>query len=152
MQNYKEEIETKAKAVKTKEDLDNLLNEITVKDHDYDSIVRACWAAMLGAFNYVNRSPIGGITGFQAGFIGWAAIMEFMGIKKDSPVRIVEYDKMLYPQYLEEFDKTISQKTWEYLQKEARKNLEKHKSASPRVIEHWQSVVDGKVPFGYEIR
>jgi len=152
MQTYKEEIETKAKAVKTKEDLDNLLSEITSKDHDYDSIVRACWAAMLGAFNYVNRSSVGGVTGFQAGFIGWSAIMEFMSIKKDSPVRIVQYDNMLYPQYREEFNKTISQETWEYLQKEARKNLEKNTSARPRVIEHWQSVVDGKVPFGYEVR
>lgn len=152
MQGYKEEIETKAKAVKTKEDLDNLLNEITIKDHDYDSIVRACWAAMLGAFNYVNRSPVGGISGFQARFIGCAAIMEFMGIKKDSPVRIVQYDNMLYPQYHEHFDKIISQETWKYLQEEARKNLEENTSANPRVIQHWQSVVNGKVPFGYEIR
>ena len=107
---------------------------------------------MLGAFNYINRSPVGGITGFQAGFIGWAAIMEFMGIKKDSPVRIVKYENMLYPQYRENFDKTISQETWKYLQEEARKNLEENSSANPRVIEHWQSIVDGKVPFGYEVR
>ena len=122
MQSYKEEIETKAKAVKTKEDLDNLLNEITTKDQDCDSIIRGCWAAMLGTFNYINRSPVGGITGFQAGFIGWSAIMEFMGIKKDSPVRIVQYNNMLYPQYHEEFDKTISKTTWKYLQEEAQKN------------------------------
>ena len=33
-----------------------------------------------------------------------------------------------------------------------KENLEKETQAHPHVVEHWQSIVDGKIPFGYIIR
>ena len=61
------------------------------------------------------------------------------------------YDNMLYPQYEEKMDKTIRKSNWDYIQSEAKKNLENTPYAHPNVIKHWQSIVDGIVPFGYRV-
>ena len=66
--------------------------------------------------------------------------------------RILNYDDMLFPQYKDEFDKTISKDTWELLQKEARENLKDLRFASYEVAEHWKSIVRGNVPFGYKVK
>ena len=59
---------------------------------------------------------------------------------------------MLYPQYEYKYEKTIDKITWENLQKAAKKNLEESPDAHPDVIKHWQSIVDGNIPFGYKIK
>jgi hypothetical protein len=42
---------------------------------------------------------------------------------------------------------------WESLQEMAKKKLEeKEEHVPPRVINHWQSIVDGIVPFGYSVK
>ena len=106
---------------------------------------------MKGAFNLFNRGPKGGITGFQAGFIGWQVVEDFMGVKKGAPLRVFDYSDMLYPQYADRYDKVISSKTWSYLKKEAAKNLEEVSNAHPKVISHWRSITEGIVPFGYKV-
>ena len=62
---------------------------------------------------------------------------------------------MLYPGYADHYDKVISEEIWESLQEEAKKKLEQAKKnkefASPNVVEHWRSIVDGKVPFGFRV-
>lgn len=65
-------------------------------------------------------------------------------------------DNMLYPQYENDFcEKIISSYTWEYLQKRAKEFLEETNNgkwmAAAEVRKHWQSIVDGKVPFGYTV-
>lgn len=67
-------------------------------------------------------------------------------------LKIIDYDDMLYPQYYDKFKKTISRETFEELQKEAEENLKNTEYAHPNVVAHWQSIVDGKVPFGYKIK
>lgn len=65
---------------------------------------------------------------------------------------------MLYPQYEYKFTgRTISSDTWAALQKSAKENLEEDEKnenyrAHPRVIAHWKSIADGKVPFGYTVK
>lgn len=146
---YKEMVYDKASKVKNKKELNNLLDEIIEYGHDYGSIVYGCMAAMKAAFNVVERSPNGGITGFQAGCIGWECVHEFMMTKP--PCKLIDYNNMLYPQYQDKFEKTISQTTWDALQKKAGENLNEKRSASDNIVAHWQSVRDGKIPFGFTI-
>lgn len=149
-QQYKEFIYKKASEVKTKEDFNKLFDEILEYDHDYGSIVYGCMAAMKGAFNAVNRDErSGGITGFQAGIIGWQCVAEFMHIKGSA--RILDYDDLLFPQYAHKFEKTISKSIWEETQNKAKENLAKD-FGHPSVRAHWQSIVDGNIPFGFAIK
>lgn len=98
----------------------------------------------------MNNDPHGGITGFQAGAVMWEFVRNWM--HEDGPMKLVKYDNMLYPQYEDNFDKVISKETFSYLQEKAKENLENRNGAASRVIDHWQSIVDGNVPFGYKIK
>lgn len=92
-----------------------------------------------------------GLTHFQASCSMWEFIQNFIHSDNKCGMKLIDYDEMLYPQYEYKFcDKIIPKYTWESLQKQAKENLEAHScNASPRVINHWQSIVNGKVPFGY---
>lgn len=133
----------------TMEELPGFLKDLTEKySHDYGTICHAVTAGAVAAANAVNRSPEGGISGFQAGCIMWEFIKRWGHI--DGPARLVSYKDMLYPQYEDKFDKVITQDTWKYLQEEAKKNLYAN-NAHPNVIQHWKSIVEGNVPFGYRV-
>lgn len=148
---YREHIYKKAEEVKTDADLSVLIKEIKEYEHDYGTIVYGCMAAMIGAFNVVNRGPTGGITGFQAGCLGWEAVKKFMSIS--GPARIIDYENLLYPQYARTFDKTISPETWSYVQEKAKENLAKGpEHAHPNVIAHWKAIEAGKIPFDLTVR
>lgn len=146
---YKEQIYKKADDVKTEADLVKLLRDITQFHHDYGTIVYGSMAAMKAAFNVVNNGPQGGITGFQAGCLGWECVHEFMMIKP--PCKIVDYSNMLYPQYAAKFNRTISKSVWGHLQKEAARLLTESDIASSHCQNHWKSIVAGEVPFGFEV-
>ena len=93
-----------------------------------------------------------GITGFQAEFVMWDFIRGWDFMSNQCGLRIIDYDNMLYPQYKYKFEKTICVDTWEALQKRAKELLmEREDAAHPVVIKHWKSIVDGNVPFGYEV-
>lgn len=68
---------------------------------------------------------------------------------RDEPMRLTKYEEMLYPQCGDSFT-CISPSTWEWLQKEAAQRL-KDEAGAHTVREHWQSIVDGNVPFGYRV-
>jgi hypothetical protein len=94
----------------------------------------------------------GGITGFQAGFI----LSRFMAAENSirGPWQIRRFENMLYPQYEYHFDKTISEGTWQWLQKEASVLMSAKDLgiANSAVMDHWNKIVSGIVPFGYEVR
>ncbi len=131
-------------------------------NHDYGTICHAVTAAAIAAAWTACRDPRqGGITGFQAGAVMW----EFIGHwgSKEGPMRLQCYDQMLYPQHGEQFDRQLSQHTWDYLQKQAQEKLDDLKKPGPdengfprganeNVIAHWQSIVDGEVPFEYTVK
>ena len=142
-----------AKKVETEGELIEFIKVIKSQDHTYDTIVHACYAAMKAAFNVVNKGPQGGISGFQAGFIGWMAVQDFMSFSKDAPLRILDYSNLLFPQYSDKFEKTINQETWDQLQKKAKENLTKNiEHTNGRVLAHWQSIADGNLPFGFQVK
>lgn len=153
-QEYKKYIYGKASKVKTKEDLDNLLKEvINCKELDYGKIVYAICGCMIATCNYINDSEVGGITGSQAGFIGWEMIKEYtITLNNEFGMKIINYGDLLYPQCEYKSDKTISPRTWELLQNKAKKLLKESPHAHPRVIKHWKSIAKGKVPFGYKVK
>lgn len=137
--------------VKTPEDAKKFIQGLMDKyNHGYGTIVHACTVAAIAGFKAMDNSEQGGITGFQAGCIGWRLIEEFMSIKY--PAKILDYNNMLYPQYEHNFEKTIDQKTFDFLQEKAKSELKKGKEhVSPDVRQHWKDIVAGTIPFGYKI-
>ena len=122
--------------------------------HDYGTICHAVAASGVAAMNAVNHSPTGGITGFQAGAVMWEVIRAWnaFGLADDVPMRIVHYDNLLYPQYADKFALTISRDTWGWVQARAQQLIAGGGSSHPEVQAHWQSIVDGQVPFGLTVK
>lgn len=146
---YKELIYKRVELIENLDQLNGLIKEIMEYDHDYGTIVYGCYAAMKAAFKVVNNSPNGGITGFQASCLGWEATKDFLSIR--GPAKILDYDNLLFPQYEDDFKKTISVETWKHLQDKAAKEL-KIGGGSPEVQKHWESIVAGKIPFGFTLK
>jgi len=134
----------------TIETLPAFLAKLGDVEHDYNTIGVAVTAGALAGACAIDHSPHGGITGFQAGWIAW----EFWGqwLHDDKPKRMMHFDQMLYPQYENHFEKTISPSVWAYLQEQAKGFLGKHEDAIGEVIDHWRSIAAGKVPFGYVVK
>jgi len=140
---------TRAKA-QTLETLPAFVKELSEVEHDYNTICYAVAAAAVGAAWAVERSPSGGITGFQAGAIMWEFMDAWNGVK--TPARLLKFEDALYPQYADKFN-SISPDTWKWLQEEACKRLEaKEETAAASVVAHWKSIRDGQVPFGLQVR
>lgn len=141
----------KAHDVKSIDDIVALAKELFEEtQHDYGTVCHAIAAlALAGAWYGCQKE---GITGFQAGFVMWDFIREWEFSSNKTGLRLVDFDDMLYPQYDVKFEKTIPKHTWEALQKEAEEKLKDIKGVHPNVVAHWQSIVDGKVPFGYKIK
>ena len=131
---------------KLQEFMDRMLNHY---NHDYGTIVHAVSACAIAAA--WAACDVAGLTGFQAGFVMWDFIREWNHRKNECGMKLVDYDNLLYPQYRERMDKVISKDTWELLQKKAKELLQTEPDAHFRVQMHWQSIVDGDVPFGYKV-
>lgn len=118
--------------------------------HDYGTACHAVSAcAIAAAWAAADKE---GITGFQAGFVMWDFILNWTKTHNECGLRLIDYDDMLYPQYEYKFNnQTISSDNWERIQAKAKENLEKNPDACPDVIQHWQSIVNGSVPFGYSV-
>ena len=153
----RDELREKRSNIKTFHDLVTFL--IDVKDHydlGYEETPRAVAQAAVAVAQYFASEF--GITGFQAAFIMWDFIRDWEFRNNKTGLRLVNYDDMLYPQNQADFGKrTISNSTWKALQKAAKENLENTTvdkvgyDPNPAVAAHWKSIVDGKVPFGYEV-
>lgn len=151
MANIKEELTAKRKKIRSRHDLIGFLIDVEENyNTSYDTAPEAIAQACLAVGYYLSNKF--GITGFQAGWTMWQFIRGWSKTNNKTGLRLIDYDDMLYPQYDDEFGKTISSETWESLKTEAAKNLAESPGAHPNVVRHWQSIVDGEVPFGYKIR
>ena len=138
------------KNIKTFEDLTAFIKD--VEEHyncGYGEAPRAIAQAALATAWYLSSKF--GITGFQAGATMWDFITGWKMLDNKCGLKLVNYDLMFYPQYDYKFEKTINSDTWEALQKQAKEYLESSEFASQTVRTHWQSIVDGNVPFGYTV-
>jgi len=118
--------------------------------HDYGTICHAIASGAIATAKAIDRSPAGGITGFQAGCIMWEMIRQW-GVFGDGPLRMQQMENLLFPQYAYKFT-TISQDIWDRIQAMARENIAKNETAHPDVIAHWKSIEAGRVPFGLSVR
>ena len=138
------------KEIKSFDDLVSFLQN--VKDNyntGYGTAPRAIAQAALAAAWYLSSNF--GITGFQASFTMWDFIRDWLYSDNECEMKIVNYDDMLYPQYAYKFEKMISKDVFDDLQRVAKKKLEEPEYAHPAVVEHWKSIVNGNVPFGYVV-
>ena len=143
---YKEAVE------QTMDTLNSFINHIMNDyEHDYGTACHAFAACALATIHACNKAKQGGITMFQASMVMWDIVRQLLYPNNKCGLRMIDYDDMLYPQYDFKFDKTINTHVFNTLQNEAKKLLEKD-SAHPVVKAHWQSIVDGVVPFGYKIK
>ena len=119
----------------------------------YNSYPQAMSASAIATMWALDKAPNGGITGFQAGYIMWQIIQHWMYPTNKCGLRMINYDDMLFPQYAYKFSKVIDHDTWSSIQAEAKRLLseEADNSASPSVVAHWRSIVNGFVPFGYTV-
>ena len=153
---YKEKFDTLVKEweqearKQTLKTLPGFLAKLAEHKHDYNSIVQAVAFAALGAACAMDHSPHGGITGFQAGGVFWEFYRAWL--HEDGPVRLVKYQEMLWPQYEEQFGKTVSPSTLEWLQEKARKELAEIGDRNAHYKKHMQDIVDGKLPWGYRVK
>ena len=129
--------------------INHLMNDYR---HDYGTICHALSAAALAAVYAADKSPQGGITGFQASFIMWDFIKQWMYPYNKCGLRLVDYDDMLFPQYQDKFEKTISPNTWSEIQEQARKYVAENDTVHPNVLAHWKSIINGKIPFEYIVK
>jgi hypothetical protein len=119
--------------------------------HDYGTVCHAIAACAMAAIHAADNTELnGGITVFQASFVMWDIVKQMCFRGNEVGLKIIDYDDMLYPQYEHKFNKTISLDRFERLQEVAQKNLDEM-SGCAEVRQHWQSIVDGKIPFGYTI-
>lgn len=148
----RDQLRNERKDIKSFDDLVSFLQRVNDNcNTGYGTAPRAIAQAALATAQYLASEF--GITGFQAGFVMRDFIRDWKYSSNECGLKIVDYDTMLYPQYDYRFEKTISKDTFEALQKTAKKLLEDHGShAHPNVVNHWKSIVDGNVPFGYVVK
>jgi hypothetical protein len=136
--------------LKNNDSIDALIKELNEYDHTYDSIVHAIAAVCYRAGHAMNNSNSGGISGFQGGAVMWEFIRKWGHY--EGPMKLLDYRNMLYPQYEDHFDKTINKETFNWLKDHAEKRLADNAKVSNDILRHWKGILNGKVPFGYEIR
>lgn len=112
--------------------------------HDYGTICHAIAAAGVAMASAVEQSPEGGVTGFQAGAIGWMLHKRWEQWG-DEPRKIVDLSHLLYPQYDEHWT-TIHASTAEWLQKRATELLAQHPDAAGSVSDRWRDIAAGRFP------
>ena len=145
----------RAKKISNEKELTEFINELTTKyEHDYGTICHAIAAAAIGAAWCVDRSPQGGITGFQAGAIMWQFIQVWNsgGSYNKNPLRLLDYGDLLYPQYEYKF-KAINADTWKWVREQANELLKSNnkEKVDRAVWLHWDSIRRGIIPFGLTV-
>lgn len=133
------------KKVESPEELAELAKEICEKfNFDYGVVPRSIGAFLVVAANYFCHEM--GVTGFQAGFIMYDFIRGFMYPHNKCGIRVVDYDELLYPQYIEKHT-TIPESVWNNIMREAKTKLDEDKVyCHPCVVQYWQDVSKGIVP------
>lgn len=134
----------------TKETLLDFFKEVDLIPPSYGNAVHKTAICTVATAWAIQREQQGGITGFQAGAVMWEFIRFWES--KESPLKLVDYENMLYPQYDYHFEKIISKSTWDWLQKKAKEELQSGCGMCPEVREHMEKIVMGMVPFGYIVK
>lgn len=137
---------SKVKAIKTESDLKALFEELD-KDLTEKNASDRMSALVLAAGNVLVSKYPKLFSKERSSNIMWQFIRHWLPEFAFSPLRMVIYEDLLYPQFEKNF-KTITPDIFKWVQESAKSSLEKHKSASPTLKAHWQSIIDGQIPYG----
>ena len=148
----RDELREKRSSIKTFDELVEFLKDVKENyNSGYGEAPRAMAQASLAVAYYLSSEF--GITGFQAGFVMWDFIQDWLYTGNKCGLKIVDYDNMLYPQYYDKFDKYISPETFEALQKRAKELIDENgQHACSAVVNHWNQIIGGSIPFGYHLK
>lgn len=148
----RDELAKKRKDIETFEELTDFLKYVEENCNcGYGEAPRAMAQACLAVGWYLADKF--GITGYQAGFVMWDFIRDWLYSSNQTSLKIIDYDDMLYPQYQYKYEKTIKPYVWEAIQKAAQKRLDETEGfVHPDVLAHWKSIIAGNVPFGYKVK
>jgi hypothetical protein len=108
-------------------------------------------AALAAAYAVENDPKQGDIGLFRGSWVMWRFLHHWL--HKEQPLKLVEYEHMLYPQYEEEFEKTIPPDVAQWLREEANKRKDEPGPVDmdADVTKHMQRIADGQLPFGYTV-
>lgn len=118
-------------------------------EEGYSMCVYAVGAAAVAAAEVASKEL--GITGFQASCINFEFLSHWFYTDNKCGLKLINYDDMLYPQNAQRFEKSISEDTFSALRKEAQTLLDSKDMLAASVAAHLKSIVEGEVPFGYEV-
>jgi len=132
--------ETESKWPETLDELTEYIESLTDRTHDYGTCVYAMSLAAVATFNYM--SHVVGASGFQAGCADLDFLRRTRGLR--SGFTILDYEKLLYPQYLskEHFpsrDELLEDNKVD-LARLARQKLAERETACPEVRARWTYV------------
>lgn len=125
--------------------IDFIMNLVKYENNDYGTAARSLTLAAEAAFNYI--AHMFDVSGFQAGYAQMGFMIRMRNIK--SRLKILNYDNLLYPQYLDDFRITPEQCIREnasWLKKRAKEELKKATEwTDEKVVEHWKYLAGMKV-------
>jgi hypothetical protein len=138
--NEKQLRQYKTPVVESIEELATIINSLANRKHDYGTCVYAMSIAAHATFRYIANHL--GVTGFQAS----CADLDFLRRTRNiDAFKIVDYSKVLYPQYHDEInnicvDKIIAENK-DYFRAECKRLLKNPEHASANVIANWKAVL-----------
>ena len=122
---------------KTEKQLNEYIESLVKRNHEYGTCVYSVSMAAVAAFNYVAGQL--GITGFQSSCADMDVIRRTRGIK--GPFMIIKGEDALYPQYDLPARLEKAMEEWKpWLKEEATKKLAGGGNAHPNVIGHWEEL------------
>lgn len=126
-------------SVKTDGELTALIDALITRPHEYGTAVYAMSISAVAAFNYVAHKL--GVTGFQAGCADLDVLRRTRHMEHGFTV--LNYRNLLYPQYLDDFNKTADDyiaENKDALAKAARDLLRDRAQAHPDICAHWEKL------------
>lgn len=124
------------------QELTSYIEEVKEKyNTSYNDAVYGPALAAIAAFNYTASQM--GLSGFQASYSEMLFFEKLRDIKHG--FMILNYDNLLYPQYLKDFNlsaETLIRKNLDSLKKAAKEELEKSPYASQEVRDHWTYITE----------
>lgn len=119
--------------------------------HDYRTVAFAVGAGAVATAFAMSEELPAKLTGPQAGGAMWAFVRAWMYEGQETPLRITDYSKLLYPQMEADFTR-IPTYAWEWLQQAAAEAVEgASEDIHPSVKGHWLKILNNVVPFGLKV-
>ena len=144
-QEYRDAVYAEAKKISSPEELSNFIKRLSDYQHDYGTIVYACAAARMAAWRVVDKSPQGGITGFQAGCVMWETVKD-LGRFSEGPLKILDFDNIRFPQYDDSWGVSLSRKSAAVLSERAKSFLDNNRDCNKSVLTRNKNIAAGKFP------